>query len=728
MIACPQCQFLNPDRHNFCQRCGTSLVQQTCTQCNTAVAVDQVNCPNCQARIAHLWWAIISHLPTNEDPAQNQVEPALPQQHQAELSPSGQPITIPPTELAIAPESETLLAPDTSLETLIEPEEDPTEVGQDPTKSTTVPLTAEASSDEELPIDAISPSAKFDCLDSAQRYRILQPLSVTTSQVGLEIQGRVLDLQPFQLTPLDLLTQDLELQAKTIDMADPAAVKAYIQQGDIVVSEALLPYLALRLQFPRSIPPLHDGWQTSLDEALLPELPLTFQGQQQILLLGDRSELPELQQACQDETVPLEQVLGWLDEMTDLWGALEPWGCRQSLLNPANLRVEEGRFLCLRQLDRDPPNLPPAVEALGGVWQTLLAGSPQRQQQLSLLFSGLSNSQVHSITDLQSLLTEISVQLQPNPPSATSIPVEVGSVTSLTPALIDSQELTEGGDVPTTILPNRLVGLESFGLTDTGRDRPHNEDYFLIENAITQLSHPTGQQFHAKGLYILCDGMGGHAEGEVASSLAAKTLYEYFQTHWLDQLPSEATVEEAIFAANQAIYSANQEKSRSGSGRMGTTLVVVLIQDTQVRVAHVGDSRLYRITPHQALEQITIDHEVGQRDIRRGVEPEIAYARSDAYQLTQALGPRDSQGLRPEIQSFELQSDCLLLLCSDGLTDNHLLEVFSPTYVQPLLDVTFNLEEGVQKLIDLANLHNGHDNITAVAVRLQMRSQPQMEL
>jgi protein phosphatase len=250
----------------------------------------------------------------------------------------------------------------------------------------------------------------------------------------------------------------------------------------------------------------------------------------------------------------------------------------------------------------------------------------------------------------------------------------------------------------------------------------------LIENAITQLSHPTGQQLHAKGLYILCDGMGGHAEGEVASSLAAKTLYEYFQTHWSDQLPSEAAVEEAIFAANQVIYSANQEKARSGSGRMGTTLVAVLVQDTQVRVAHVGDSRLYRVTPHQVIEQITIDHEVGQRDIRRGVEPEIAYARSDAYQLTQALGPRDNQGLRPEIQSFELQSDCLLLLCSDGLTDNHLLEVFSPTYVQPLLDITSNLEEGVQKLIDLGNLHNGHDNITVVAVRLQVRSQPQLEL
>jgi protein phosphatase len=728
MIVCPQCQFLNPDRHNFCQRCGTSLVQQTCLQCNTAVAVDQVNCPNCQAKLANLWWTIISHLPTGEDPVQNQVEPVQSQQLQAGPSPDKEPITLPPTELAIAPESETLLTPDASLETLIDPEEDPTEARQDFIKAVNVPLSGESISHEGSSSDSASPGPKFDYLDSAQRYRILQPLSVATTQAGLEIQGQVLDLQPFQLTPLDLLIQDLELQAKTIDMADPAVVKAHIQQGDIAVSDALLPYLSLRLQFPRSIPALHDGWQTSLDDALLPELPLSFQGQQQILLLSDRSELPELKQACQDDAIPPEQVLGWLDEMTDLWGALEPWGCCQSLLNPSNLRVEEGRFLCLRQLDRDLPNLLSAGEALGGVWQMLLAGvSPQRQQQFSWLFESLSNSQVRTITDLQSLLTEISVQLQHNSPSI-PVTVEAGTVPPLVPSALDSQELPEGGDVPTTILPNRLVGLESFGLTDTGRDRPHNEDYFLIENAITQLSHPTGHQLHARGLYILCDGMGGHAEGEVASSLAAKTLYEYFQTHWLDQLPSEAMVEEAIFVVNQAIYRANQEKARSGSGRMGTTLVVVLVQDTQVRVAHVGDSRLYRVTPHQPIEQITTDHEVGQRDIRRGVEPEVAYARSDAYQLTQALGPRDNQGLHPEIQSFELQSDCLLLLCSDGLTDNHLLEVFSPTYVQPLLDTTANLEEGVQKLIDLGNLHNGHDNITVVAVRLQVKSQPQLVL
>jgi protein phosphatase len=138
-------------------------------------------------------------------------------------------------------------------------------------------------------------------------------------------------------------------------------------------------------------------------------------------------------------------------------------------------------------------------------------------------------------------------------------------------------------------------------------------------------------------------------------------------------------------------------------------------------VAHVGDSRLYRYTRKRGLEQITIDHEVGQREIQRGVEPEIAYARPDAYQLTQALGPRDENFIRPDVQYFELNEDTLLLLCSDGLTDNDLLETHCQTHVEPLLSSQTNLEQGINKLINLANQYNGHDNITAIAVRAKVR-------
>ncbi|MGB8699777.1 MAG: protein phosphatase 2C domain-containing protein, partial [Thermosynechococcaceae cyanobacterium] len=155
---------------------------------------------------------------------------------------------------------------------------------------------------------------------------------------------------------------------------------------------------------------------------------------------------------------------------------------------------------------------------------------------------------------------------------------------------------------------------------------------------------------------------------------------------------------------------------------MGTTLVLALIQDTQLCIAHVGDSRLYRVTRRYGLEQLTTDHEVGQRDIRRGIDPKIAYGRPDAYQLTQAIGPRPNTGVYPEIQSFTMTEDTLLLLCSDGMTDNDLLERSWESHLRPLLDFLNPLEAGLQQLVELANTENGHDNITVVGVRMKFQT------
>ncbi|MEL7314354.1 MAG: serine/threonine phosphatase [Cyanobacteria bacterium J06559_3] len=208
--------------------------------------------------------------------------------------------------------------------------------------------------------------------------------------------------------------------------------------------------------------------------------------------------------------------------------------------------------------------------------------------------------------------------------------------------------------------------------------------------------------------------------GEVASTLAVNTLRDHFEIHWQANLPDEATLKEGILRANQAIFELNETDARSGSARMGTTLVMLLLLDNQAIVAHVGDSRLYAFT-RQGLKQVTIDHEVGQREISRGVEPAIAYARPDAYQLTQALGPRDSDEVSPNIASIYINQDTVFLLCSDGLSDNDLLEEHAETHIEPLLRSNCNLEEGITHLIDLANEHNGHDNITAIAVRVKMR-------
>ncbi|HEY9748273.1 MAG TPA: serine/threonine phosphatase, partial [Allocoleopsis sp.] len=315
---------------------------------------------------------------------------------------------------------------------------------------------------------------------------------------------------------------------------------------------------------------------------------------------------------------------------------------------------------------------------------------------------------------------------------STSKPGSSNPISQLS-GLADAED-SSADDAPTVVLPMQLVSLEDAGRTDIGRQREHNEDYFGIQTEVRKIESPQGRSLQAKGLYILCDGMGGHAGGEVASALAVNTLRDYFQTLWLEPqtagteserreqpLPTEAEIREAVRLANLAIYDINQQDARAGSGRMGTTLVLVLIQGTTAVVAHVGDSRLYRLSRRQGLEQVTVDHEVGQREIQRGVEPEIAYARPDAYQLTQALGPRDENFIHPDVQFLELTEDTLLLLCSDGLSDHDLLETHWRSHLEPLLSSQANLERGVTQLIDLANQYNGHDNITAIAIRVRVR-------
>jgi len=281
----------------------------------------------------------------------------------------------------------------------------------------------------------------------------------------------------------------------------------------------------------------------------------------------------------------------------------------------------------------------------------------------------------------------------------------------------------EGGDddLPTVVLPMQLARLDSAGASHVGRQRDHNEDNFNIQTEISTSSSLSGQQFSAKGLYILCDGMGGHSGGEVASAMVVAELKRYFAEHWQAQFPSREMIQAAIASANKVVYDANESDDRLGNGRMGTTLVLVLIKSTQVAFAHVGDSRLYTYSRRQGLMQRTVDHEVGQLEVMRGVEPDVAYARPESYQLTQALGPKDSEHINPGLEFMELQEDTLFLLCSDGLSDYSLIEDHVEEKVAPLLGSQAVLEQGVSDLVYLANELSGHDNITAVAIRAKVR-------
>ncbi|QSJ19812.1 serine/threonine phosphatase [Nostoc sp. UHCC 0702] len=571
-------------------------------------------------------------------------------------------------------------------------------------------------------IPSISQLAVGSYLDQQQRYQLLEPLSAPKENAGnTEVYARVLDCQPYQISPF-------------------AAILANQQQGVITPSveakgipRLAKAYIVLQSQRHPAIPLIHDAWQ---------------QGDTQVVIIQDRSHWENLFDLWQAETTSSLQILHWCLEMTQLWTILEKANCRQSLLELSNLRLDEDQTLALQQLYVESWNSQPAMElsddeeadtfalqgqpltlkALGQVWQMLFRQS-QRTQFGSIiqLLEDLELGKIPDFTQLRSRLQSTAAELE-----AATMPTAdlVGEKHTATPTVL---QLDEPGDIsgkvddlPTVVLSMQLSSLEDAGRTDVGRQRHHNEDCFGIETKIDKLEIPKNRILEARGLYILCDGMGGHAGGEIASELAVNTLRKYFQEQWIDnQLPTEDSIREAVYLANQAIYEVNQQDARSGVGRMGTTLVMLLIQDTQAAVAHVGDSRLYRVTRKRGLEQVTVDHEVGQREMKRGVEPTIAYARPDAYQLTQALGPRDQNSINPEVEFFEITEDTLLILASDGLSDNDLLEIHWQSYLIPALSSAANLEQSVTKLIDLANQYNGHDNITAILVRAKVR--PNME-
>ncbi len=548
-------------------------------------------------------------------------------------------------------------------------------------------------------------------LDSQKRYQLLETLPPWEEiETDNKIYVKVLYCQPYQISPLKVVLENIPTEANN-------SVLESSQIPDIAKT-----YISLYPQLHYGIPPIHDAWQ---------------QRDMQVVLIEDRSGWQQLLDLWSADTTTSFQILHCFHQMTVLWQILKPFNSCRSLLELSNLKLDEDQAVALQKLYFEPvpqftdeevlssvpqetntmTNSRLKVQALGRVWQALFRQSQRTQVGAFVeLLGDLEFGRIQTLEELKLSLGKIASQLQ----SSNNISDSNASPTLLQVDDEIEKEEKMSEDSPTVTLPLHLISLEDAGVTDVGSQRDHNEDYFGIETKVNRLELPRSGSVGARGLYILCDGMGGHAGGEVASKLAVDTLREYFQQCWTDKLPNKETILEAVRSANKAIYDVNQEEARSGVGRMGTTLVMVLIQDTHVAAVHVGDSRLYRLTRKRGFEQITIDHEVGQREIIRGVDPSIAYSRSDAYQLTQALGPRDDNFIAPEIQFFDIDEDSLFILVSDGLSDNNLLETHWQESLQPLLKSDTNLQSGLRDLIDLANTCNGHDNITAVLIRAKV--------
>lgn len=716
MLVCPKCQFENPDDNRFCQKCGTSLTERACESCGATVKLGTEFCPACGESFGDVWVAIVQ--------ASEQVSPRGADDDLAtvpQLTPMSGTAPIARQELP-------------SDATCPQPKNIP--VAERPSDSATAPDLEQSD---------------YGYLDQRRRYRLLEPLSEEkVATTGSCV--RVLDCQPLRPSQLEQLARIQELTE-----TEESALPDFFQLPAIA-----LDYLELEPPLSPVLPMLQDAWE---DNGRV------------ILVLENRQFLKPLQELWNDWDVEPFQAIHLFHQMADLWIELQPRGYATSVLYPDNLKSDEDQLLYLQRLYSDTGNFPPTLEALGTLWANLVKSQPKLAETSVLvqLCEDLQSETISTPNLLRSRLKSIAMELQnaprtldesidatdesdefsdseqdssgdttadltlpypktKNAPLGT-VPPGIDTVRPNHPtrldwiALEDASEESidpeidgDGDDVPTIVLPMNLVSVDDTGRTDVGRQREHNEDYFHIQTSIKKCESTGSRHLDVKGLYILCDGMGGHASGEVASEMAAKTLCQYFDAQWDDDtLPSESTIRDAVFTANQAIFDKNQQNDSMGSGRMGTTLVMLLIHGKRAAIAHVGDSRLYCYTRRMGLEQVTVDHEVGQREIQRGVEPAIAYARPDAYQLTQALGPRGEQFVNPDVQFLDFNEDILFLLCSDGLTDNNLLERHCESHVEPLLSSQANLEQGVNALISLANEYNGHDNITVILVRVKLR-------
>ncbi|HEY0141473.1 MAG TPA: Stp1/IreP family PP2C-type Ser/Thr phosphatase [Thermoanaerobaculia bacterium] len=248
--------------------------------------------------------------------------------------------------------------------------------------------------------------------------------------------------------------------------------------------------------------------------------------------------------------------------------------------------------------------------------------------------------------------------------------------------------------------------VKAHGLTHVGRQRQHNEDAFLVEDDAR--------------LFLVADGMGGHAAGEIASRIAVDSITEFILhtkeddgtwPHAYDEQFKRSTnrLMAAVRMANTRVLEAMRKDARLRG--MGTTVVACLADENTISIAHVGDSRAYLIREGQ-LSRVTNDHSWVFEQVQAGM---LTEAEAEKHPLrnviTRALG--GALQVTPDASEIEPRPGDVILLCSDGLTGMVPEEEINRIVTGSGGD----LEKACQQLIDAANERGGLDNITAVLVR-----------
>ncbi|MBE9031176.1 protein phosphatase 2C domain-containing protein [filamentous cyanobacterium LEGE 11480] len=457
------------------------------------------------------------------------------------------------------------------------------------------------------------------------------------------------------------------------------------------VPEELLPYLYLypqRFNLPEIYGISIDG--RGQEVLLLDNAPIS----------ADGKPLPPILERWNDANAT-RQVY-WLYQIATLWAPLQKWNMLGSLLDSDLMRVQSWR-LRLQELQPSHPSVD--LSDLAGIWRIWL---PEAKPALAPVMSSLIEQMQAGTIEIAEIVTQLNHLL-----------------------------LQQAAQSP--------LRLQAYGATDTGKARSHNED------ACYPVGKADVQDELTARLSIVCDGIGGHEGGEVASQMALRLLRPQMQA-LINEVGQETDVIAPTLIAeqmqsiarvvNNVISNENDDQARESRRRMGTTLVLALQLPQRVKLpsgavsgnAHelyvmgIGDSRVYWLTP-QACHQLTVDDDVAAREVKMG---RMVYAdamqRPDGGALTQALGMRDGEYLRPNVYRYVLEEDGLLLLCSDGLSDRDLVEKYWSDYTEPVLRGQMPLEQAVNGWIQLANEKNGTDNISVVLTRVEVSVKPELVL
>jgi PPM family protein phosphatase len=260
-------------------------------------------------------------------------------------------------------------------------------------------------------------------------------------------------------------------------------------------------------------------------------------------------------------------------------------------------------------------------------------------------------------------------------------------------------------------LEGDVVQIVSGGVSDVGRVRTNNEDSFRVLEALN--------------LFILSDGMGGEAHGEVASAMAVETVEKFCSNPDASKEDSGVTLhgaasdnwspqtkilQNAVFQANFNIYQSAQKHPEQRG--MGATLTTGWLNESKLSIAHVGDSRAYLLRTG-ALQQLTNDHSLVAEQVRRGIlTPQQAEESEMQSVLLRALGANPEVDV--EVDEVDLMPRDVLLFCSDGLT-----RMVSEPEIAGKLQAETDPGTAAQKLVDLANERGGLDNVTVIVVRVQ---------